>query len=149
MWNLPRPGIEPMSPGLACRFLTPRPPGKSQLWHFFKQVYSSFPGVLFGGRKSKVALSSLSTQDLLGSLQFRLCGCWVQAVPCRHSANTCSYRPVRTYFTSDHIQVSSDWGSWLGTLAMKNIQAQIIFYSNLRDITTWASSITLGVEVGP
>ena len=28
MWNLPRPGIEPMSPALAGRFLTSGPPGK-------------------------------------------------------------------------------------------------------------------------
>ena len=28
MWNLPRPGIEPMSPALAGRFLTTGPPGK-------------------------------------------------------------------------------------------------------------------------
>ena len=29
MWNLPRPGIEPMTPALAGRFLTTGPPGKS------------------------------------------------------------------------------------------------------------------------
>ena len=29
MWNLPQPGIEPSSPALACRFLTPGPAGKS------------------------------------------------------------------------------------------------------------------------
>ena len=28
-WNLPRPGIEPVSPALAGRFLTSGPPGKS------------------------------------------------------------------------------------------------------------------------
>ena len=30
LWNLPRPGIEPMSPLLIGRFLTAGPPGKSQ-----------------------------------------------------------------------------------------------------------------------
>ena len=30
MWDLPRPGIEPVSPALAGRFLTTLPPGKSQ-----------------------------------------------------------------------------------------------------------------------
>ena len=30
-WNLPRPGIEPMSPAWAGRFSTTRPPGKSQV----------------------------------------------------------------------------------------------------------------------
>ena len=28
MWDLPRPGIEPMSPALVGRFLTTGPPGK-------------------------------------------------------------------------------------------------------------------------
>ena len=149
MWNLPRPGIEPMSPRLAGRFLTTGPPGKPQLWHFFKQVCSSFPDVLFGGRKPTVALSFLSTQDLLGPLQFQLYSCW-WALLCRHSDNTCSYGPVRTYFTSDHIRVSSGWGSWLGTFVMKNIQAEIIFYSN---ITQGYYHLSIqgyfGAEVGP
>ena len=30
MWDLPRPGFEPMSPALAGRFLTTAPPGKQQ-----------------------------------------------------------------------------------------------------------------------
>ena len=30
MWNLPRPGIEPVSPALAGRFFTTEPPGKPQ-----------------------------------------------------------------------------------------------------------------------
>ena len=37
-WNLPDPGIEPMSPALAGRFLTAEPPGKPLLFpgkHFF------------------------------------------------------------------------------------------------------------------
>ena len=29
MWDLPGPGIEPVSPALAGGFLTPAPPGKS------------------------------------------------------------------------------------------------------------------------
>ena len=29
MWDLPRPGLKPMSPALAGRFLTTAPPGKS------------------------------------------------------------------------------------------------------------------------
>ena len=29
MWNLPRPGIEPVSPALAGGFFTTEPPGKS------------------------------------------------------------------------------------------------------------------------
>ena len=30
MWDLPGPGLEPMSPALVGRFLTTAPPGKSQ-----------------------------------------------------------------------------------------------------------------------
>ena len=31
MWDLPRPGLKPMSPALAGGFLTTAPPGKSQI----------------------------------------------------------------------------------------------------------------------
>ena len=31
MWNLPRPEIKPTFPGLAGKFLTTAPPGKSQI----------------------------------------------------------------------------------------------------------------------
>ena len=31
MWDLPRPGLEPMSPALAGGFLTTAPPGKSYI----------------------------------------------------------------------------------------------------------------------
>ena len=34
MWNLPRPGTEPMSPALAGGFSTTGPPGKSSLFYF-------------------------------------------------------------------------------------------------------------------
>ena len=32
MWDLPRPGLEPVSPALAGRFSTTAPPGKPPLW---------------------------------------------------------------------------------------------------------------------
>ena len=35
MWDLPRSGLEPVSPALAGRFSTTAPPGKPQLPHFF------------------------------------------------------------------------------------------------------------------
>ena len=40
MWDLPGPGLEPVSPALAGRFLTTAPPGKSDLW-CFNMIYSS------------------------------------------------------------------------------------------------------------
>ena len=36
MWDLPRPGLEPVSPALADRFSTTAPPGKP----FFQEFYS-------------------------------------------------------------------------------------------------------------
>jgi len=39
MWDLPEPGIEPVSPTLAGRFLTAGPPGKSQVAFFFFNVH--------------------------------------------------------------------------------------------------------------
>ena len=35
MWDLPRPGLEPVSPALAGRFSTTAPPGKPQRGLFF------------------------------------------------------------------------------------------------------------------
>ena len=37
MWNLPRPGLEPVSPALAGRFSTIVPPGKP--WQSYFQLY--------------------------------------------------------------------------------------------------------------
>ena len=34
MWDLPGPGLEPMSPELAHGFLTTAPPGKPGSWNF-------------------------------------------------------------------------------------------------------------------
>ena len=46
MWDLPRPGLEPVSPALAGRFLTTAPPGKSSFFffgHTGQLVESEFP----------------------------------------------------------------------------------------------------------
>ena len=37
MWDLPRPGLKPVSPALAGGFLTTAPPGKSQELQFLKK----------------------------------------------------------------------------------------------------------------
>ena len=36
MWDLPRPGLEPVSPALAGRFSTIAPPGKPKVCTFFR-----------------------------------------------------------------------------------------------------------------
>ena len=35
MWDLPRPGLEPVSPALAGRFSTTAPPGKAPIYFIF------------------------------------------------------------------------------------------------------------------
>ena len=42
MWDLPQPGIEPVSPALAGGFLTTEPPGKSQILINYKGDQSIF-----------------------------------------------------------------------------------------------------------
>ena len=44
MWDLPRPGLKPISPALAGRFLTTAPPGKSQ-WQVWCNSYLCFNAV--------------------------------------------------------------------------------------------------------
>ena len=41
MWDLPRPGLEPVSPALAGRFPTTAPPGKPGV-SFYVQISSSY-----------------------------------------------------------------------------------------------------------
>ena len=48
MWNLPRPGIEPMSPELAGGFLSTAPPGKSKIKIFKKR------NILFGKASARL-----------------------------------------------------------------------------------------------
>ena len=39
MWDLPRPGLEPVSPALAGRFSTAAPPGKPQMALFLRTCF--------------------------------------------------------------------------------------------------------------
>ena len=40
MWDLPRPGLEPVFPALAGRFSTTAPPGKPSIFRFWIQTFS-------------------------------------------------------------------------------------------------------------
>ena len=42
MWDLPVPGIEPMSPALAGEFFATEPPGKADGSHYFLQYLLPF-----------------------------------------------------------------------------------------------------------
>ena len=46
MWDLPRPGLEPVSPALAGRFSTTAPPGKPQVRLLVKQIHVWYTSVL-------------------------------------------------------------------------------------------------------
>ena len=41
MWDLPRPGLEPMSPALAGRFSTTAPPGKPDMGHLNQALWTT------------------------------------------------------------------------------------------------------------
>jgi len=41
VWDLPKPGMEPMSPALASSFFTTEPPGKPQEWVIFLTLPTS------------------------------------------------------------------------------------------------------------
>ena len=45
MWDLPRPGLKPVSPALAGRFSTTAPPGKPS-FYFLKEQFPSRKGLL-------------------------------------------------------------------------------------------------------
>ena len=46
MWDLPRPGLEPVSPALAGRLSTTAPPGKPPIFHFLSSSSGSFPNFI-------------------------------------------------------------------------------------------------------
>ena len=58
MWDLPRPGIEPVSPALAGGFLTTAPPGNS-----LEQLFEKL-GVSSGGDRSTEKFGAVETGDL-------------------------------------------------------------------------------------
>ena len=60
MWDLPGPGIEPVSPSLAGVFLTTAPPGKSET-HSFEGISLLWPS--FSGKAIKLFLSTSPPQE--------------------------------------------------------------------------------------
>ena len=68
MWDLPRPGIEPMSPALAGGFLTTGPPGKSCNDFLSTETdgHSERNPLLFKGSITSICLYSNLLMSFLG-----------------------------------------------------------------------------------
>ena len=77
MWDLPRPGLEPMSPALAGRFSTTAPPGKP--WVFISVRGLSLVAASGGHSSSQCVCLSLSQPLLLRSTGSRHAGSVVVA----------------------------------------------------------------------
>ena len=69
MWDLPRPGLEPVSPALAGRFLTTAPPGKPP-WFLNLQIYGDFHHFILLGI---IFLINLFIYLFLDALGLRCC----------------------------------------------------------------------------
>ena len=66
LWDLPGPGIEPVSPALTGRFLTSGPPGKAQA-----PTLESVEGIRWwvSGQDSTLPLQGTQIQSLVGELR--------------------------------------------------------------------------------
>ena len=65
MWDFPGPGIEPVSPALAGRFLSAEPSGKA-LTHYYiiKKIYLNFVPDFWQGAFETLGISSVTGNDL-------------------------------------------------------------------------------------
>ena len=59
MWDLPRPGLEPVSPALAGRSSTTAPPGKPTLYDFISRSLADFSLDLFQSISFDVIVSGM------------------------------------------------------------------------------------------
>ena len=82
MWDLPRPGLEPVSPALAGRLSTTAPPGKpeiksSMIFYLLSPCTCLWPHGWLGSRNAaRAPRQSLNTQyPLRAKCCFRCCGC--------------------------------------------------------------------------
>ena len=63
MWDLPGPGLEPVSPELAGGFLTTAPPGKPYFIGFV------FPNQTFGRGSTVIVLLHVAWTEVTGGIQ--------------------------------------------------------------------------------
>ena len=82
MWDSPRAGLEPVSPALACGFLTTAPPGKSP--HHFKYT-TAFWSLWFSDEKVSVNLTEdclYITRHFMLFSRFSLCRSTIWLLKC-------------------------------------------------------------------
>ncbi|KAJ8792658.1 hypothetical protein J1605_019877 [Eschrichtius robustus] len=95
MWDLPRPGLEPVSPALAGRFSTTAPPGKPPV--------NAFLMYLWGGRTTRVErgdrLGLPAAQTQPGAL-----GCTEASSPLYDSSPKAAIRSRMVAFLSTHVR---------------------------------------------
>ena len=68
MWDLPRPGLEPVSPALAGRFSTTAPPGKPPYWIFVSAHFNVWELLLL--LFSKYLLSTTSCSYFMNAMSY-------------------------------------------------------------------------------
>ena len=74
MWDLPGPGLEPVSPALAGGFLTTAPPGKSPGESFFKNKFIYFIYLFLAALGLHCCARALSSCDDRGLLFIAVLG---------------------------------------------------------------------------
>ena len=67
MWDLPRPGLEPVSPALASRFSTTAPPGKPKQWTSYKILQQNVTKLLVH-RRGRMNLSNALQSPICSSV---------------------------------------------------------------------------------
>ena len=96
MWDLPGPGLEPMSPALAGRFLTTAPPGKSSVGFLFISASNNFRAgvmcviVVTPGLSACCPLASRAKGPTLDSKELLQAG-----LPSSFSSLLCFFRPLK------------------------------------------------------
>ena len=82
MWDLPRPGLEPVSPALAGRFPTTVPPGKplsSKLFQKKKKALKNHPSsIRIGTQKAGLRRKHVAWMGLVALTDFRCSEIWIR-----------------------------------------------------------------------
>ena len=107
MWDLPRPGLEPVSPALAGGFLTTPPPGKPK-WHYFSGFIA--PARILGQCWIEVLSGHFCLIPVCGQVSFLSA-----SLPAHICISSAVYSPLSTASEDPHTRIRCHV-SGLGTL---------------------------------